>query len=70
MNEKVEIAILDDYQGVSLQSADWNIIKDRANVTVFREHIYDSAEIIEKLRKLDKNSKFEVVRTDGQLYVT
>ena len=50
MNQKVEIAILDDYQGVSLQSADWNIIKDRANVTVFREHIYGTSEIIEKLQ--------------------
>jgi len=29
------------------------------------------AEFLDALdRKLDKNSKFEVVRTDGQLYVT
>ena len=33
---QVSIAILDDTQGVALQSADWSVLADRADVTVLR----------------------------------
>ena len=53
-NDKpVQIAILDDYQGVALQSADWALLKGKANITVFRDHLSDSAALIERLKPFD-----------------
>ncbi len=33
------IAVLDDYQGVALSSADWSAVQARAEVSVFRDHL-------------------------------
>lgn len=53
-NDKpVQIAILDDYQGVALQSADWALLKGKADITVFRDHLSDSAALIERLKPFD-----------------
>lgn len=49
----VEIAILDDYQGVSLQMADWSLLAGRGNVTAFRDHISDPAALADRLRPFD-----------------
>lgn len=46
---KTEIAVLDDYQGVALTSADWSPLAERAKVTVFRDHISDVSELVERL---------------------
>ncbi len=35
----VKVAILDDYQGVALQSADWSPLSGRAEVVALREHL-------------------------------
>jgi phosphoglycerate dehydrogenase-like enzyme len=51
--EAVEIAILDDYQGVALEMADWSLLDGRARVTVFRDHIADERALIERLRPFD-----------------
>jgi phosphoglycerate dehydrogenase-like enzyme len=53
-NDKpVQVAILDDYQGVALQSADWSPLKGKANITVFRDHLSDSAALVERLKPFD-----------------
>jgi phosphoglycerate dehydrogenase-like enzyme len=53
-NEKrVQVAILDDYQGVALQSADWSALSAKADVTVFQDHLFDSSALVERLRPFD-----------------
>jgi len=42
-------AILDDYQDVALSMADWSILADRVDVTVFRDHIDDRALLAQTL---------------------
>jgi phosphoglycerate dehydrogenase-like enzyme len=44
------IAILDDYQNVALQLADWSPVTERATVTVFNDHLSDAKEIVDRLR--------------------
>ena len=53
MTSPVQVAILDDYQGVALQSADWSLLKGKANITVFRDHLSDSAALVERLKPFD-----------------
>ncbi|WP_329125553.1 D-2-hydroxyacid dehydrogenase family protein [Streptomyces sp. NBC_01353] len=38
---KQRCAVLDDYQGVALSSADWSPLADRVDVRVLREHLTD-----------------------------
>lgn len=53
-NDKpVQVAILDDYQGVALQSADWAKLQGKANITVFRDHLSDSDSVVQRLRPFD-----------------
>ena len=33
--KKYKIAVLDDYQNVALESADWSVLRDRADIDVF-----------------------------------
>src|ERR1700724_1871176 len=49
----VQVAILDAYQGVALQSADWSLLEGQANVTVFRDHLSDSTTLVERLKPFD-----------------
>ena len=48
------IAILDDYQNVSLQMADWSPLAGRAVITVFNDHLTKPAdpEMLQKLLAL------------------
>lgn len=52
-SEPVEIAVLDDYQGVALEMADWSALNRRARITVFRDHIADDHALVERLRSFD-----------------
>jgi phosphoglycerate dehydrogenase-like enzyme len=52
-NKAVQVAVLDDYQGVALKSADWSVLKGKADITVFRDHLSDSAAVVERLRPFD-----------------
>ncbi len=45
----MKVAVLDDYQGVALASADWGAITARADVTVYRDHLSDEAALVERL---------------------
>jgi phosphoglycerate dehydrogenase-like enzyme len=47
------VAVLDDYQGVALDLADWSSLAPRAEVTVFRDHLSDPDAVIARLRPFD-----------------
>ena len=36
--KKYKIAVLDDYQNVALESADWSVLRDRTDIAVFQDH--------------------------------
>ena len=38
---RAKVAILDDYQNVALEMADWPAIAERADITVFNDHESD-----------------------------
>ena len=48
-----KIAVLDDYQGVALHSADWSAVQARAEVTVFRDHLADPDALVRRLLPFD-----------------
>jgi phosphoglycerate dehydrogenase-like enzyme len=48
-------AVLDDYQGVALDFADWSVLGGRVEVTTFADHVDDQAALIERL------APFEIV---------
>ena len=50
---KYKIAVLDDYQNAALESADWSVIRDRADITVFQDHLNDADAVIERLLPFD-----------------
>ncbi|KOG36554.1 MULTISPECIES: D-2-hydroxyacid dehydrogenase family protein [Streptomyces] len=43
---KLRCAVLDDYQGVALTSADWSPLADRVDVRVLREHLVDRDAVV------------------------
>ncbi len=47
-----KIAVLDDYQNVAFESADWSVLGDRAEITVFQNHLADPDTVIERLPNL------------------
>jgi phosphoglycerate dehydrogenase-like enzyme len=49
----VKVAILDDYQNVALQLADWSRVRRHAEITVFNDHIADPSAVVERLRPFD-----------------
>jgi phosphoglycerate dehydrogenase-like enzyme len=52
-DQLVQVAVLDDYQGVALQSADWSLLNGKANITVFRDHLSDSTALVERLKPFE-----------------
>src|SRR6202165_933216 len=51
--KKYKIAVLDDYQNAALESADWSVLRDRADIAVFQDHLADLDALIERLRPFD-----------------
>src|SRR5271170_3938737 len=51
--KKYQIAVLDDYQNAALESADWSVLRDRAEIAVFRDHLADPDAVIERLLCFD-----------------
>src|SRR3954463_9887588 len=49
----MKIAILDDYQNVALEMADWSSVADRAEIRVFNDHVADREAVIERLLPFD-----------------
>src|ERR1700688_1360599 len=51
--KKYQIAVLDDYQNVALESADWSVLRDRADISVFRNHLAEPEAVLERLLPFD-----------------
>ncbi|MCI0440269.1 MAG: D-2-hydroxyacid dehydrogenase family protein [Chloroflexi bacterium] len=49
----IRIALLDDYQGVALQSADWTGLPDGTAIEAFHDHLDDEDAVAERLRGFD-----------------
>jgi phosphoglycerate dehydrogenase-like enzyme len=49
----MKVAILDDYQNVALQLADWSGVRRHAEITVFNDHLADPSAVVERLRPFD-----------------
>ena len=47
------VAILDDYQGVALEMADWSVLPPDCNVQVFRDHLSDREALVERLKDFE-----------------
>jgi phosphoglycerate dehydrogenase-like enzyme len=45
-----KVAVLDDYQGVALEMADWSALQEKVEITVFRDHLSDPAQIVARLK--------------------
>src|SRR5580704_14177982 len=51
--KKYRIAVLDDYQNAALASADWSVLRDRAEIEVFQDHLADPDAVVERLTPFD-----------------
>jgi phosphoglycerate dehydrogenase-like enzyme len=49
----MKVAVLDDYQNVALQMADWAPVARRGEITVFTDHIADPDELVQRLTPFD-----------------
>jgi phosphoglycerate dehydrogenase-like enzyme len=49
----VKIAILDDYQGIALELADWRSIPGRTAIEVFTDHVFDLETLARRLLPYD-----------------
>lgn len=50
---KIQIAILDDYQNAALSMADWSLLYDSAEITVFNDHIFEEDILVKRLKSFD-----------------
>src|ERR1700675_3708598 len=50
---KAKVAVLDDWQGVARQSADWSALESRAEVTIFADAFRDEDDAASKLADFD-----------------
>jgi phosphoglycerate dehydrogenase-like enzyme len=49
----MKVVILDDYQNVVLEMADWSPVARRAEITVFNDHVADPDAVVERLLPFD-----------------
>ena len=49
----MKVALLDDYQQVALQSADWDSLSPECSVAVFHDHLTDESAIADRLNEFD-----------------
>lgn len=49
----MKVAILDDYQNVALDLADWSAVTNRAEITVFNDHLADPDAVVARLLPFD-----------------
>ena len=47
------VAILDDYQGVAFEMADWESLGDAVAITAFRDHVADPDELVARIEGFD-----------------
>jgi phosphoglycerate dehydrogenase-like enzyme len=53
MMSAVNVAVLDDYQGVALACADWSQLDGRANIRIFRDHVAEPDAVVARLEPFD-----------------
>src|SRR5580704_19330153 len=51
--ETIRVAILDDYQNIALEMADWSRLAGRAVITVFNDHLSNIDDIVARLLPFD-----------------
>ncbi len=49
----INVAVLDDYQGIATTVVDWSPVSDRANITVFQDHLASEDAVAERLAPFD-----------------
>jgi len=49
----MRVAVLDDYQNVALQLADWSAVRRHAEITVFNDHLDNPGAVVDRLRPFD-----------------
>jgi phosphoglycerate dehydrogenase-like enzyme len=49
----VNVAVLDDYQGVAMSIVDWSKVSERANIAVFQDHLANQDALAERLAPFD-----------------
>src|SRR5580692_9633124 len=49
----INVAVLDDYQGVAMSIVDWSKVRDQADITVFNDHLPDQDAVAERLAPFD-----------------
>jgi phosphoglycerate dehydrogenase-like enzyme len=52
-DDMLRIAILDDYQNVALELADWSFLAEQATLTVFSDHVSDPEALVKRLSPFD-----------------
>jgi phosphoglycerate dehydrogenase-like enzyme len=52
-HHSINVAVLDDYQGIALRITDWSKVSSRANITVFQDHLADEDAVAERLAPFD-----------------
>ncbi|MGH8778261.1 D-2-hydroxyacid dehydrogenase family protein [Paraburkholderia sp.] len=50
---RIKVAVLDDYQNVALNMADWSPLDHRADITVFNDHVDDVGKLVDRLKPFD-----------------
>ncbi|QDE38129.1 D-2-hydroxyacid dehydrogenase family protein [Luteibacter pinisoli] len=53
MTARIRVAVLDDYQDVARQSADWAPLDAAADVAIFHDHVADEAALARRLSPFD-----------------
>src|SRR5215472_15600882 len=51
--QNIRVAILDDYQNVAMEMADWSPLAGRAEITVFNDHLSDPDAVVQRLLPFD-----------------
>ncbi len=51
--QKMRLAILDDYEGVALEMADWNKLVPKVQIDVYRDNIKEKVKLLERLLPYD-----------------
>jgi len=51
--DTIKLAVLDDYQSVALEAADWSLIEPAVAISVFDKHLGDADAIVRALDEFD-----------------
>ena len=50
LEHRKRLAIIDDYQNVALEMADWSPLADDVSISVFNDHVEDESALVDRLR--------------------